>query len=71
LCSKIESVLPQKEEGKIEAAKKTPDLMEREGKSVRTAVHGHQFPDPPGGEITIEGTSIGKHCTQQQRKVQG
>ena len=25
-CSKIESVLPQKEEGKIEATKKRPDL---------------------------------------------
>ena len=41
------------------------------GKSVRTVIHVCHFPDLPFGEITIEGTSIPKHCTtQQQRKVQ-
>jgi hypothetical protein len=65
LCSKIELVLPQKEDGKIEATK------EGGGKSVRTVCHGRHFPDLPGREITIEGISISKHCTQQQRKVQG
>jgi len=34
--------------------------------------HARHFPDLPGGEITIEGSSTAKHCTtQQQRKVQG
>ena len=46
----------------IEAAKKRPDLGEG-GKSVRTVCHGRHFPDLPGGEITIEGTSTHKHCT--------
>jgi hypothetical protein len=55
----------------IEAAKKDP-ILERGGKSVRTVLHDRHFPDLPGGEITIKGTSILKHCTtQQQRKVQG
>ena len=36
-CSKIESVLPQKEEGKLKQPKKRPDLVERAGgKSERT-----------------------------------
>jgi hypothetical protein len=33
------------------------------GKSVRTFIHARHFPDLPGREITIEGTSIFKHCT--------
>ena len=67
---KIESVLPQKEAGKRSNQKKDP-MSERGGKSVRTCKHVRHFPDLPGGEITIEGRSIGKHCTHQQRKVQG
>jgi hypothetical protein len=67
---KIESVLPQKEAGKRSNQKKDP-MSERGGKSVRTCKHVRHFPDLPGGEITIEGSSIGKHCTQRQRKVQG
>jgi len=31
-------------------------------------LHGRHFPDLPGGEITIEGTSQFKHCTKQQNK---
>jgi hypothetical protein len=54
---KMELVLPQKEEGKK--------------RRVRTSQHGRHFPDLPGGEITIEGNSILKHCiARQQRKVQ-
>jgi hypothetical protein len=61
--------LSQKEE-KGKAAKKTPDLGEG-GKSVRTLFHGRHFPDLPGGEITIEVTSIVKHCTTATKKSQG
>ena len=53
----------------IEDAKKRPDLGEGGGKSVRTVLHGRHFPNLPFGEITIEGTSKFKHCTntaQQQ-----
>ena len=71
-CSKIELVLPQKEEEEIKAAKKRPDLGEGGGKSARTPSHGLHVPDLPFGEITIEVISLVKHCTtQQQRKVQG
>ena len=59
-------MLPQKEEGEIEAAKKRPDLGE--GKSVRTSIHGRHFPDLPCGEITIEGISTVKHCTTHSNK---
>jgi len=41
-------------------------------KSVRTLVHDRHLPDLPFGEITIEVTSIEKHCTTtKQRKVEG
>ena len=59
-CSKIELVLPQKEEGEKEY--------------VRTCIHVAHFSDVPGGEITIEGTSSMKHCTTHAAtkiKVQG
>ena len=59
-CSKIEIVLTEKEEGEI---KKQP--------KKRTDCHVRHFPDLPFGDITIEGIRIVKHCTQQQRKVQG
>ena len=42
--------------------------MERRGKSVRTCVHVRHFPDLPGREITIEGTSLEKHCTTATTK---
>jgi len=51
----------------IEAAKKRPDLGEG-GKSVRTSIHVRHFPDLPFGEITIEGTSVTKHCTTATKK---
>ena len=38
-------------------------ILEREGKSVHTSIHVRHIPDLPGGEITIEGLSILKHCT--------
>jgi hypothetical protein len=60
LFKKIELVLPQKEEGDIEAAK---ERGEGRGKSVRTVCHGRHFSDLPCGEITIEGNSTLKHCT--------
>ena len=41
--------------------------MERGG-SVRTFLHERHFPDLPCGEITIEGTSIVKHCTTTTKK---
>ena len=31
--------------------------------SERTGFHVRHFPDLPGREITIEGTSVTKHCT--------
>jgi len=31
-------------------------------------IHGHHFPDLPGGEITIEGISLPKHCTTATKK---
>jgi hypothetical protein len=37
-------------------------------KSVRTGCHGHHFPNLPGGEITIEGSSFVKHCTTATKK---
>ena len=70
-CSKIELVLPQKEEGKQKQShKKRPDvLLERGGeKSVRTCLHVRQVPDLPCGEITIEGSSTLKHCTYTTTK---
>ena len=66
-CSKIELVLTQKEEGKKKQPKKDP-ILERWRKSVRTDLHGRHFPDLPFGEITIEGTSIVKHCTTAATK---
>ena len=30
--------------------------------------HARHFPDLPGGEITIEGTSTLKHCTTSTKK---
>ena len=33
-----------------------------------TFVHARHFPDLPGGEITIEGTSTVKHCTTHSNK---
>ena len=50
-----------KEKGKKKQPKKDP-ILEREGKSVRTCMHGRHFPDLPFGEIAIEGTSFTKHC---------
>ena len=46
-----------------ETDKKRPDLEERGGRCVLTVSHVYHFPDLPGGEITIEGTSTVKHCT--------
>jgi hypothetical protein len=45
------------------ATKKRPDRGEGGAKNERTVTHEHHFPDLPCGEITIEGTSILKHCT--------
>ena len=42
--------------------------MEREGKSVHTSIHVRHFPDLPCGDITIEVTSITKHCTTPTAK---
>ena len=59
----------------IEAAKKRPDLGEGKKKCVRTLCHvpdivqSCHFPDVPLGEITIEGTSITKHCTTATKKI--
>ena len=64
-CSKIKSVKAQKKEK--ERSEKRYDLGEG-GKGVRTLCHVRHFPDLPGGEITIEGTSIGKHCTTATKK---
>ena len=50
-----------------EPARNRPDLGEG-GKSVRTLLHVCHFPDLPRGEITIEGTSIFKHCTTAATK---
>jgi hypothetical protein len=63
-------VLPQKEEGKKKHPKKDPILenWRRREKSVRTSFHGRHLPDLPSGEITIEGTSIVKHCTTATKK---
>ena len=54
-CSKIELVLPQKEEGEKKQPKKDP-ILERRGKSVRTPFHGRHFPDLPGGNVGIKTT---------------
>jgi acyl dehydratase len=53
-----------------EEAKKGPDLDlgEGGGKNVRTLFHGRHVPNLPGREITIEGTSIKKHCTTATKK---
>jgi hypothetical protein len=45
------------------ATKKRPDRGEGGAKNERTVTHERHFPDLPCGEITIEGTSILKHCT--------
>ena len=67
-CSKIELVLPQKEEGKLKSSQKRDPMLERGWKSERTLIHGRHFPDLPGGEITIEGSSMVKHCTAATKK---
>ena len=41
-----------------------------EGKCVRTVCHVCHTPNLPCGEITIEGLSTTKHCTQQQQQKQ-
>jgi len=43
-------------------------ILERGRKSERTSFHVYHFPDLPGGEITIEGSSIVKHCTTATKK---
>ena len=53
--------------GNRSSLKKTRSWRVR-GKSVRTVIHVRYFPDLPGGEIAIEGTSFGKHCTTQHNK---
>jgi hypothetical protein len=40
----------------------------RGGERVRTHKHVRHFPDLPFGEITIEVTSIVKHCTTATTK---
>ena len=40
----------------------------RRGGRVRTVIHARYFPDLPGREITIEGSSRGKHCTTATKK---
>ena len=64
-CSKIKSVKAQKKEK--ERSEKRYDLGEG-GKSVRTLCHVRHFPNLPGGEITIEGNSTGKHCITATKK---
>ena len=67
-CSKIELVLLRRnKKGERKQPKKDP-ILERGGESVRTSFHGRHFPDLPGGEITIEGISIVKHCTTATTK---
>ena len=39
-----------------------------EKESVRTVVHVRHIPDLPCGEITIESTSLVKHCTTATKK---
>jgi hypothetical protein len=47
--------------------KETKRETSKEG-SIRTFFHGRHFPDLPCGEITIEGSSILKHCTTTTTK---
>jgi hypothetical protein len=62
------SAATERRRGKYRSSlQKRPNLRER-GKSVRTCKHVRHFPDLPGGEITIEGTSISKHCTTATTK---
>ena len=52
----------------IEAAK-TKTRSWRGGERVlRTCLHVRRFPDLPGGEISIEGSRLLKHCTTATKK---
>ena len=42
--------------------------MWRECTCIRTSIHGRHIPDLPCGEITIEVTSLFKHCTTAATK---
>jgi hypothetical protein len=66
--SKIELGPAQKEDGKKRSSQKKDPILEKGGKSVHTCLHGRHFPNLPGGEITIEGTSSVKHCTTAATK---
>ena len=58
----------EKEEGEKKQPKKDPILEREWGRNIRTLLHPRHFPDLPGGEITIEGTSTTKHCTTNKEK---
>ena len=65
-------VQAQKEQEERNSIKTDQTLGGGESVHVRTVCHGCHFSDLPCGEITIEGTSLVKHCTTaKQRTVQG
>jgi hypothetical protein len=70
-CSKIEIVLPQKEEGEIEATKKRPDL----GEGGRVYVLRSMFVTFPTCQVERSRLKAAAPSNtapqQQQRKVQG
>ena len=68
LFKNINSACTKKEEKGKRTSQKIDPILERERKSVRTSLHVLHFPDLPCGEITIEGTSIVKHCTTATKK---
>ena len=61
------SVGTERRREKEKQPKKRPNL-ERRGEIVRTGCHVRHFADLPSGEITIEVTSIVKHCTTATTK---
>ena len=65
LFKNIISALHRHKRRKKETAKKKYDLERgvRKKESARTCIHARHCPDVPGGEITIEGISVEKHCT--------
>jgi hypothetical protein len=67
-CSKIEIVLPQKEEGEIEATKKRPDLGEG-GRVYVLCSMFVTFPTCQAERLPLKARAALNTAPQQQRKV--
>ena len=70
-CSKIELVLPQKEEGKLRKPKKIPDLAENGERVHILSFMVVTFPTCQVERSPLKAPAKENTAPQQQRKVQG